>query len=161
VYWDQGRGDGVFNFISNTLGYLVYTIDNSESSAYTGGLWYVIRVTAINAIGEGEYSESIAILAAEVPDAPSVPILVQQTVTEIVIRWVAPYNGGSAIRDYEIYMDILGQGDFDLLAPTSGGPTFLSYTITSALHGIVTGEIYDFSVIALNDKGSSEPSEIL
>jgi len=52
-------------------------------------------------------------------------------------------------------MDKFGLGDFTLLAPTTGGPTTLSYTISSAAHGIVTGSIYDFRVVAINDKGSS------
>ena len=58
-------------------------------------------------------------------------------------------------------MDKFGLGDFTLLAPTTGGPTTLSYTISSAAHGIVTGSIYDFRVVAINDKGSSLSSPIL
>jgi hypothetical protein len=76
VYWDQGRGDNQYDYLSNTLGYVAYTADS-----FTPGLWYTFRVTAVNAIGEGPYSQSIAILAAEVPDAPTVPTLMQQTET--------------------------------------------------------------------------------
>lgn len=76
MYWDQGSGDGVFDPLQTTLGYLTFTLDSSKSAAFTGGLWYTFRVAAVNVIGEGPYSESIAILAARVPNAPAVPTLV-------------------------------------------------------------------------------------
>jgi hypothetical protein len=58
-------------------------------------------------------------------------------------------------------MDSFGFGIFTLLSPTSGGPTALTYTVTTSSHGIVTGSIYDFKVVAVNDKGSSIASPVL
>ncbi len=37
----------------------------------------------------------------------------------------------------------------------------MTYTVTQSLHGIVTGSIYSFQVVALNDKGPSLASPIL
>jgi hypothetical protein len=137
VYWDQGQGDGNYHYLDNTLGYLTYTVNAEQSSHFLPGLWYVFRVTAINAIGESVYSESIPILAAKVPDAPNAPTLVSQTPTDIVISWTAPYNGGSQIRDYDIYYDANTNGlTFTKLEPSAGGPSVTSYTVNSALHGI-------------------------
>jgi len=70
VEWDKGRGDDTFDHLAYTGGYLTYIVAQEKSSDFIGGLWYTFRVSAINAIGEGVYSESIPILAAEVPTAP-------------------------------------------------------------------------------------------
>jgi hypothetical protein len=42
-----------------------------------------------------------------------------------------------------------------MLVPTVGSPYIYEYTITDTDHGLVTGSIYDFKVVATNDVGSS------
>jgi hypothetical protein len=42
-----------------------------------------------------------------------------------------------------------------MLVPNVGSPYIYEYTITEADHGLVTGSIYDFKVVATNDVGSS------
>lgn len=123
VEWDKGAQNDVYEHLDYTGGYLTYTVTQVKSADFIGGLWYTFRVSAINAIGEGVYSESIAILAAEVPTAPLTPTLVSQTETQIVIRWIAPHDGGSPIRDYEILMDSVGVGNYAALVPTVGNPS--------------------------------------
>jgi hypothetical protein len=76
VYWDEGRGTDEFVVIGNTLAYQTFTINAEKSNLFISGEWYVFRVAAVNIIGEGLYSESVAILAAEVPTAPDMPTLV-------------------------------------------------------------------------------------
>jgi hypothetical protein len=75
-------------------------------------LWYTFRVTAINSIGEGPQTDSIPILAAQVPTAPLTPELHLQTPSQIVLKWQAPYNGGSVIRDYNVLIDSVGIGEY-------------------------------------------------
>jgi hypothetical protein len=50
---------------------------------------------------------------------------------------------------------------FTKLEPSAGGPSVLTYTINTGLHGVVTGSIYQFKVVATNDKGESLPSQAL
>ena len=57
-------------------------------------------------------------LAAEVPDTPEPPTFVSQSPTQIVIRWVAPYDRGTPIRDYEVYWD-QAFGSYIMLEPTT------------------------------------------
>lgn len=120
VYWDRGQGIDSFYLIGTTEGYLTFTVTPAISAFYIGGEWYKFRVTAVTSVGEGDYSESVAILAAEIPDAPSKPVLVVQEPTFITIQWTANYDGGSPIRDYEVYFDNAGQTIFYALAPTTG-----------------------------------------
>jgi hypothetical protein len=161
IYWDAGRGDNIFDYLGNTVGYLNFIATQEKSSDFMAGLWYTFKVTAINSIGEGPATESIAILAAQPPSAPALPTLLLQTPTQITIRWVAPDNRGSPIRDFHVYMDSGHVGELVLLTPSAGGPNVIDYTITDVGHGILTGAIYDFVVSATNDKGESDVSPIL
>lgn len=56
VYWDQGHGDGSFVYLARTNGYQTLTVNSALASQFTSGLWFTFRVTAINSIGESEYS---------------------------------------------------------------------------------------------------------
>lgn len=47
-----------------------------------------------------------------------------------------------------------GKGVYALLQPNTGNPNILTYTITQT-HGLVTGSIYAFEVIATNAVGDS------
>jgi len=80
--------------------------------------------------------------------------LVDQTPTSITIRWTAPYDGGSPIRDYLVYQDQT-IGSYVQVSPSVGSPYILEYTMTQAAHGLQTGKIYAFKVTAINDVGES------
>lgn len=46
-------------------------------------------------------SNTVSILAAQVPTQPVAPVT-SLFLTNVVITWTAPYNGGSAITAYQI-----------------------------------------------------------
>jgi hypothetical protein len=53
-------------------------------------------------------------MAANFPDQPLVPIMVSQSPYVIKFRWIAPYDGGMPITNYQIYWDGVnpGSGNF-------------------------------------------------
>jgi hypothetical protein len=46
---------------------MTLTVTPTSSAFFVAGMWYTFRVTAVNAVGEGPFAESIAILAATSP----------------------------------------------------------------------------------------------
>lgn len=53
-------------------------------------------------MGYGEFSDEIAILAAQIPDIPNAPTTAILDRWSVVIDWTAPYNGGTPITSYTI-----------------------------------------------------------
>ena len=155
VQWDEGRGNGQFYYLGTTT-YQTFTVDASLSSQFIGGDSYLFRVKAKNAVGDGSYSDdSLTIISAEVPSVPSDLTLVSHTETKLVLSWTQAEDGGSTIREYQIYSD-RGIQSYSMLTPTIDNPSVHTYTITQATHGIVTGTQYAFKVLARNDVGNSE-----
>lgn len=60
---------------------------------------YKFKVEAVNVLGSGQLSTaSDRIRAANVPESPSQPLLVEATTSSIKIKWSEPtYDGGNAI----------------------------------------------------------------
>jgi hypothetical protein len=46
-------------------------------------------------------SNTVSILAAQVPSQPAAPVT-SIYLSNVIITWTAPYNGGSAITAYEV-----------------------------------------------------------
>lgn len=50
-------------------------------------------------------SDSVSILAAQIPAVPTAPVTTWYKETdEVVVSWVAPDNGGSPITSYTIFI---------------------------------------------------------
>lgn len=156
VYWDAGTGSGVFVYLGNTQSYETFTVNANVSPSFSGGKTFTFQVSAVNVIGEGVVSGSNSVIAAAVPTAPSAPTLVEQSPTFIKIAWEAQSDGGSPIQFYTVLWD-QAQGVYVKLSPNTGNPNILTYTVTQA-HGLVTGSIYAFKIIATNAVGESSPS---
>lgn len=115
------------------------------------GEHYAFKVSAVNLIDEGYKSASVEIIAAQVPDAPDQPTLKAASASYIEPQWVAPIDGGSAIRGYKVYKNgIHKTPDF------ATAHNVLSLVITDQ---IVPGVEYSITVVAYNDVGDSAPSE--
>ena len=67
----------------------------------TGDL-YQFKVEARNEFGYSQFSETVAILAAQVPDKPAAPTTVFDRTT-VQVSWTAPFNQGSTITGYRVY----------------------------------------------------------
>lgn len=73
----------------------------------------------------------------------------------MTFSWNAPDNGGNAITSYTIKWD---QGLGGVLSELATNVVATTYTITDTDNGVVAGTNYLFSVIAINDVGSSGES---
>ena len=84
---------------------------------------------ARNIVGLSAYSQSVQILAAQIPDAPTnLANDVQNTKSDrIGLTWSAPsFNGGSAILDYKIWYDNAKGGSFSVLAESAFGTSYIA-----------------------------------
>jgi len=75
--------------------------------------------------------------------------------TQIVIGWNAPNDGGNTITSYTVRWD---QGLGGVLSDLDTNVVATTYTVTQVNNGIQAGTNYLFSVIAINDVGSSSES---
>lgn len=64
---------------------------------------YRFKVLSRNVVGFSMESSELLVRAAAIPDTPDAPV-VSQSGDNIEINWSAPYNGGSAITHYNIYI---------------------------------------------------------
>lgn len=74
-------------------------------SPVTTGTTYSFKVSARNSVGYSDYSESVSILAAQVPDkplAPSTSVVGPKQADFVKIEWLAPNNKGYQITSYLI-----------------------------------------------------------
>ena len=83
-------------------------ISNLAATSYlvTGlsvGDLYKFKVEARNAFGYSEFSDVVEILAAQIPDKPDAPVTTFDRTT-VVISWTAPFEQGSAITGYRVYI---------------------------------------------------------
>jgi hypothetical protein len=68
-------------------------------------------------------------LAAEIPDAPGIPVKVDSSKTFITIRWTeSAYTGGVPIDSYNVYARP-NSDDYELMT-TATDLSDLSYTLT-------------------------------
>jgi hypothetical protein len=132
----------------------------------TPSILYDLRVEARNLVNHSDYSESITIRAAQVPDKPVSLADVPATFSlegiqtggitlgdRIGLTWAAPaFNGGAPVLDYRLWFDD-GRGDSVFEVKQSG--LHLSYTVES----LVQGTVYTFKVQARNDYGYSDWSD--
>ena len=123
------------------------------------GSTFIFRVSAINAIGESPFSDSVTIIAAQVPSPPTAPTLVTQDKTQITVAWTASYDGGSPVRHFNVYISD-GSG-YKLLSPNTVFGDVTTYNINQATHNIITGQLYNIGVSAVNDVGEGVLSSYL
>jgi hypothetical protein len=105
-------------------------------------------VSAVNAIGEGTLSEEQEIIAATVPHQPYIPTKKSASASWIEVEWLSPLNGGSTIRGYHIYKD-------GIMVVDTSDTSFMIMT------DIQAGVIYQVSVLAYNDVGQGQVSDVL
>lgn len=135
-----------------------YTVSSASTTSprtitgLTNGTTYTIRVTPINAVGEGT-AATTTVVPGTVPGAPSTPVLTVGN-AQLSVTWSAPgSNGGHAIDVYLVEYSV------------NGGTTWIATSTTASTSKTVTGLINGTStqvrVKAHNDIGygaESSPS---
>jgi len=99
VYYDQGTDSFALLDGAVTNQFYLTTV------TLTPGTTYKFRVTSRNEVGSSADSEILEVLAAKLPDAPvnlaNLPSVT--TAYQVGLSWdEGPYNGGSAVIDYEV-----------------------------------------------------------
>lgn len=123
----------------------------------TSNTQYYFRVAAINSVGTGSYSTSIAVTTDTTPGAPTSLAVASFTTATVSLYWTAPASdGGEAISNYSVQWGTdnstwpnsttTGSGT----APTLGSPF--------AVTGLATGTLYYFRVAATNSVGTGSYS---
>jgi len=79
------------------------TSQSFTMTTVTAGLIYNFRVESRSLFGYSSYSQIYPILAATVPDQPSIPTT-SVHINNLIVDWQAPYDQGSPIIGYRIYI---------------------------------------------------------
>ena len=158
--WTAPTGNGgsaitSYNVISDPSGGTII-INSVERTAtvtnLTNGTPYTYRVTATNAGGTNISGTSAASGSVTVTPftVPSFPTNVRATSrnTQATVSWTAPNNGGSVITSYSVTSS---PGHYQLT--TADGST-----TTVTFSGLTNGTAYSFTVLAINNAGSSNAS---
>ena len=98
VWWDAGAGDQNYVKLAQNVLLKEYT-----ATGLSAGVVYSFKVKSRNSVGLSLLSESVEVLAAQIPDVPSSPTTsVNPDGMSVKIQWTAPYSGGSVITSYSI-----------------------------------------------------------
>jgi large repetitive protein len=97
VWWNQG-GSGP---VTEILAVINTDAPTHQVTGLTPGQNYGFAVKAVNVVGVSDLSSLKVIMSATIPDAPSTPVMISQSETQITVSWnPAANDGGSALTQY-------------------------------------------------------------
>jgi hypothetical protein len=162
VIYDQGSSN--FVPLASSLTGTTYTAVGLEA-----GVTYTFQIVARNAFGESNPSTSASILAAQVPDKPNAPTT-EVIGMDVQVSWDAPFNQGSLITSYKVYIETSTVGVYTLDLTNCDGSDAAIMSTTSCLVPIseLRGGTFTLSwgthvnakVIATNAYGDSLESAV-
>ena len=121
------------------------------------GSQYYIKVTALNAAGEGPGTPVISVIPVPhaVPTRPVAPSGLTARVSHrsVILSWSQP-GGGTTVSDYLIYVGTRPVSSFTRSFDEVPDPRIHTYTVT----GLPAGARYYFRVLAVGAKSVSLPS---
>lgn len=166
LYWEPPLTDGgahITNYIvekreSTRKAYTTVTSNCTQNffkieELQEGGIFY-FRVCAINEYGMGVMAETKnPVKVAQAPMSPGKITLVDVTKNSVTLSWIKPaHDGGSKIICYNVEM-----------LPKGTDKWGVSCTVKvpeATVANLTPGDTYSFRVIAINEKGKSEPQEL-
>uniref|UniRef100_A0A3B3QHM3 Titin n=1 Tax=Paramormyrops kingsleyae TaxID=1676925 RepID=A0A3B3QHM3_9TELE len=166
LLWEQPLTDGgakITNYIvekreSVRKAYTAVTNNCTQnmfviSELQEGGIYY-FRVRAVNEHGIGLAVETKdPVKVAQAPMPPGKVSVVDVTRNSVTLSWEKPsHDGGSKVICYNVEIQTKGSDKWNVSTTTKG----LEATVT----GLTSGEQHSFRIIAVNEKGKSEPKEL-
>jgi hypothetical protein len=158
---DNGMGGDYVSLIGGKYDVLLTTMLVTEG--IVKGREYRFKYRCKNVNGWGEFSDVTYIKAAVSPGTPRAPKLLSATDTTMTLEFYKPEDtGGTEVKQFKLYInDGNDQND----------PTILvsSYTSNNLVHtldkdngdpDLVSGKIYKFRFMAINEIGNSQLSDI-
>lgn len=139
--------DVIDDGVSTEVSVVLHSFNNGSTIHY--------RVAAVNDLGTGEFSGSVAVLIGT-PDAPSDVAVSTVGDGQATLTWVAPAaDGGSAITDYLV------------ATSTDGGTTWVTYDegvlaeVGAVVTGLTNGVTHSFRVATVTGVGTSPWSSVI
>ncbi len=121
-----------------------------QLTGLTGGNTYTIKVRAVNSAGQGSYSNTASITAAEEPGVPA-GLEVTPGDGTLALSWTASSANGAAVSNYTVWYR--NEADEEVVEVETGN-TGTTYTIT----GLSNGQNYTVKVKSENEIGESSYS---
>jgi titin len=111
------------------------------------GVSYSISVTATNATGDSAPAQVIGTATPRAIPSPVQTVFVSAANNQATVSWLPGFNGGSPIQSYQV------------TASNGGGLcTALGTATQCVINNLVNGTQYTFTVVAVNQAGSSQPA---
>jgi len=141
-YWVQ-TDNADFTYSAAVDNGVLLTYSKTISQPGNEGKIYRFKVAAENALGIGEYSDEVQLMAADAPDAPTIALVSgSRTLTSCQLKFApGASNGGSPLIGYRLYRDEGVSGSpFSLLYDGTGKPEIIKYKD----EGLETGLSYSY-----------------
>lgn len=125
-----------------------FTATSITVRGLVNGTRCLFRVAAVNILGTGPFSPSVAVVPATVPDAPS-GLSARPGDAEVTLTWNAPAtDGGSQVSDYFVLVSDDGGEQWSVFDHVPSATTSLKVT------GLANGQSHLFQVAAMNAVGT-------
>lgn len=154
--WDNGNGAGAVSVIvQNSLA------TSALLQGLNGGQDYYFKVRARNIYGFGDFSNVAKIRASYIPDTPDI-INTISLLTNIIISWSPPPNGGDNITKYQLLIYVPNTASFVEDLTYCDGSTQTNFDNASctvpqayliSTYGFIVGELLQAKVRAYNING--------
>jgi len=111
------------------------------------GVPYSVSVFATNAVGDSQSASVNGTVTPRAIPSPVQSVVVSASAGKATVSWIPGFNGGTPIQSYKV-----------VSSPGGNICTVNAPSTQCAIDNLKNGSNYTFSVVAVNEAGSSQPS---